>query len=223
MTLALLLPPYLSNLYDLAAILNSDRILLDDISAYSRKSRVHRGKIRTPDGTQWINIPVLTEDKKKPIREVRIDHSKNWVELNLKALAYNYRNSIYYDHYEPEIRADFEYGNSCDKLIEFTAHFFERLMLYLQLDMPKMEFASDLADFDHDPDQIAKKFGAEQIFTEHNSRNYQRQSSVTGSPALPEITYRQHFDCFEPECCLLDVLFQYGPESFRVTDQLLID
>ena len=108
MKVALLYPAYLPDLYYLACIMQADRTILLDTEPFSRKSRVHRGKIRTPEGFQWLNIPILTEDKKKPLQEVRMDHSSGWAASHLRALEYNYRNSIYFDFYEPELRADLE-------------------------------------------------------------------------------------------------------------------
>jgi len=60
MKLALILPQFAPNLYDIAVMLQADRIILQDVEEWSRKSRVHRARIRTPEGTQWINIPIKT-------------------------------------------------------------------------------------------------------------------------------------------------------------------
>ena len=81
MKLAILQPTFIPTLHDLAVILQADRVVLQDIEDWSRKSRVHRAKIRTPEGTQYINIPVMTKDRDKPITRVRIDHSKNGLNL----------------------------------------------------------------------------------------------------------------------------------------------
>lgn len=219
MKLALLLPPYLSNLYDMACMMQADSIIIDDMAVFSRKSRVHRGKIRTPDGTQWINIPILTEDKKKPLHQVRIDHSQPWIDQQCKALAFNYRNSIYFDFYEPEIMADIHSGADCEYLLEYTSHIFKRLMIYLQVNLPDLKYTSSLDAYDQNPDILAKNLGAKKVFHEQNSRNYQRQSAFAVDPDITLRPYRQHFDGFEPDCCLLDLLFEYGPESYQVWEQ----
>ena len=131
MTLALLLPQFAPNLFDLASILAADRIVLQDLEEWSRKSRVHRAKIRVPEGTQWVNIPVRTEDRSKPIRQVRIDHSDDWVTPLLRTLEYNYRNSIYYDFYEPEINADFHSATDYTYLLPFCLYVQKRLFHFM--------------------------------------------------------------------------------------------
>jgi hypothetical protein len=217
--LALLTPQFAPNLYDLATMLNADQIILQDLERWSRKSRVHRAQIRTPEGTQWINIPVHTEDRKKAIQEVRIDHAEDWITPLLRSIEYNYRNSIYYDFYEPEIRADFESAVDYEFLLPFILYIQKRLLRFMDL---KVEFtlASELDHYTSDPDKLAEQWGADQLFQEHDSRHYQRQAHGKNQLNIAHPTYHQHFEGFEPGCCLLDVLFQFGPESFRITDDL---
>lgn len=219
MKLALLHPAFLPDLYYLSCVMQADRTVLLDTAQFSRKSRVHRGKIRTPEGYQWLNIPIVTEDKKKPLLEVRMDHHTDWVTKHIRALEYNYRNSIYFDYYEPEIRADLEKALDYEKLVEFLRYFMNRLFIYLQLDY-KIIWASSLAGQPDDPEVIASKFNATGVFQEHNSRNYQRLSPIRQEPAFNHPHYHQHFEGFVPGLSVLDLLFQLGPSAYEVTDQL---
>lgn len=225
MKLALLFPQFAPNLYDLAIMLNADRLILQDEEPWSRKSRVHRARIRKPRGTQWINIPVRTEDRKKTIKEVRIDHEEDWITPMLRSLEYNYRNSIYYDFYEPEIKADFESATDYEYLLPFILYIQGRLLQFMELNSAiNWELSSDLDDYTSDPDALAGRLGADTLYQEHDSRHYQRQaeSSVKSELAFEHPTYHQHFEGFEPWCCILDLLFQFGPESFRITDPLMV-
>lgn len=219
MTLALLLPGFAPNLYDLAAMLQADRIILQDVERWSRKSRVHRARIRTPEGTQWINIPVRTVDKKKAIREVRIDHDRDWIDPLLRALKFNYRNSIYYDFYEPEIKADFESAPDYTYLLPFILYIQKRLFRFMELNIT-CELSSELPEYTSDPDELAQHLQADTLLQEYDSRHYQRQARCKSEPEFEHPKYHQHFDGFEPYCSILDVLFQFGPECFRITDQL---
>jgi len=220
MEIALLQPTFCPNLYDLACMLQAHEVLLQDCEDWSRKGRIHRAKIRAPEGTQWINIPVRTEDRSKPINKVRIDHETPWWEPILKALKYNYRNSIYFDFYEPEISADFQKARDYTYLMPFSLYFRRRLFTYLQLNI-SYKLASEVSWYDSDPDLLAERRGAAIIFQEHKSRHYMRQATrYIQHPDFSHPRYRQHFAGFEPYCCLLDLLFQFGPESFKITDQL---
>jgi len=221
MKLALMQPLFAPNLYDLACMFQADKILLTDNEQWSRKGRTHRALIRTPDGTGYIHIPVMTDDRKKLIRDVRIDHTIDWITPLLRTLAFNYRNSLYFDFYEPEIRADFESAKKFTYLLPFNLYLRERLFIFLDLSVKEKEqLASTISVYDPDPDKLAQNMNADLLYQEHDSRHYMRQAKMRSDPDFGHPVYHQHFDGFEPWCSLYDLLFQTGPESFRVIDQL---
>lgn len=223
MNLAIFQPVLIPDLHDLAVMKSADLLVIQDTEQWSRKGRTHRAVIRTPEGTAYIHVPVKTEDKKKPIREVRIDQEQEWVEPILKMLKFNYSNSVYYDFYEPEIRADLQRGISFKWLTEFSGYLKSRLFRYLELEEEircRAEYASGLECYSQDPDKLARTLGAKRYFQEHDARHYQRQGRNKEELPFRHPEYRQHFEGFEPYCCILDLLFQFGPESFQVLDEL---
>ncbi|WP_138431472.1 WbqC family protein [Fodinibius saliphilus] len=220
MILALLFPQFAPNLYDLSVMIQADRLILQDLERWSRKSRTHRAKIRVPNGTQWINIPIRTEDRKKAIKDVRMDHSEDWVTPLLRTIEYNYRNSIYYDFYEPEIKADFQSAYDYTSLLDFILFIQERLLSFMEVEIEYV-LSSDLADYTSNPDELGRQLGVDTLLQEYDSRHYQRRAEDYNSTIdFEHPKYHQHFDGFEPWCSILDILFQFGPESFRITDQL---
>ena len=221
MKLAILQPVLIPDLQDLATMLRADRIVYQDSEQWSRKGRTHRALIRTPEGTDYISVPVMTTDKKKPFHEVRIDHGRDWISPLLRSLKFNYSNSVYYDFYEPEIRADIEIGHNFEYLLDFSLYLRKRLFQFLELDISaKIDFSSGMDEYNSDPDELANRLGAEIYYQEHDARHYQRQGKNRSELDFTHPEYRQHFEGFEPCCCLYDLLFQYGPESFRVFDEL---
>jgi hypothetical protein len=224
MTLGLLFPSFAPDLYDIATLKKADTVIYQDTERWSRKSRVHRAKIRKQKGTQWINIPIRTEDRKKTIRQVRMDHSEDWLPPIFRALEVNYNNSVYFDFYQAEFEADLKAAYEMEYLLPFIEHMRSRLFRYMEFEPTAEIFlASECGDrYDSDPDETARRWNADHLVMEHGARHYQRQPESTAVlPALEEHpTYRQHFEGFEPECCAFDLLFQYGPESFRILDEL---
>jgi hypothetical protein len=221
MTLAILQPTLIPDLHDLAVIMQSDTTLCQDSEQWSRKGRTHRAVIRTPEGTDYISVPLLTSDKKKPINRVRIDHSTDWIPQILRALEFNYRNSVYYDFYEPEIRADIEQGFQFEFLLDFSLFLRRRLFQFLEISShSEIIFSSTLENYDQNPDLTAKNLGADRYFQEHDARHYQRQGQNRSEIRFNHPVYRQHFPGFEPYCCLYDLLFQYGPECFKIIDEI---
>lgn len=224
MTLAILQPVLIPDLHDLAMMLAADTIVFQDSEPWSRKGRTHRALIRTPDGTDYLNVPVMTDDRKKPIRDVRIDHGEQWIEPILRSLEFNYRNSVYYDFYEPEIRADIETGHQFELLFDFSMFLKRRILQFMEIDIvAQMYYSSAMELYDSDPDILAKNLQADTYWQEHDSRHYMRQGKNKSTFPFTHPRYRQHFDGFRPGCCLLDLLFQYGPESFRVVDRLVLE
>ena len=223
MPIAILQPVLIPDLHDLAVMKAADTVIIQDSERWSRKGRTHRASIRTPEGTDYLNVPVMTEDKKKEIREVRINQDEDWIGPILRALKFNYSNSVYYDFYEPEIESLFQDGREFNYLISFSNHIKGRLFEFLEIkDEIKAEFllSSKMPAYDSDPDKLSKVLGEDRYFQEHDARHYQRQGHNKTELPFVHPVYRQHFDGFEPYCCILDLLFQFGPESFRVIDQV---
>ena len=222
MKLAILQPVLIPDLHDLAIMFSVDQIVFQDSEQWSRKGRTHRAVIRSPEGTDYMSVPVMTADKKKQINQVRINHVREWITPLLRALKFNYSNSVYYDFYEPEIRADIETGHNFEYLLDFSLFLKKRLFQFLELEIPaEIHFSSGMGEYTSDPDKLADKLGADLYYQEHDARHYQRQGENRSKIDFTHPKYRQHFEGFEPYCCLYDLLFQYGPESFRIFDELV--
>ena len=222
MKLAILQPVLIPDLHDLAIMFSVDQIVFQDSEQWSRKGRTHRAVIRSPEGTDYMSVPVMTADKKKQINQVRINHGREWITPLLRALKFNYSNSVYYDFYEPEIRADIETGHNFEYLLDFSLFLKKRLFQFLELEIPaEIHFSSGVGEYTSDPDKLADKLGADLYYQEHDARHYQRQGENRSKIDFTHPEYRQHFEGFQPNCCLYDLLFQYGPESFRIFDELV--
>lgn len=222
--LVFLQPVLIPDLFDLALMFRADKIILHDSERWSRKGRTHRTRIRTPDGTDYLSVPILKSDRRRPICEVRIDQNHDWFTPLWRTLEFNYRNSIYFDFYEPEIYADLAEGLHFDYLNDFSAYLRKRLFRYLEIGLQAdIHLTSQIENYTSDPDLLARRLHGEVYYQEHHSRHYMRQGKRRKIPDFTHPLYRQHFEGFEPFCCLYDLLFQYGPESFQIMDRLRTD
>lgn len=218
--IAILTPQFAPNLYDLASMLKADKVILQDVEKWSRKGRTHRAEIRNEDGTQWINLPVLGEDRKKAIKEVRLDHSQRWLEPFWNAIAHNYKNATWFDFYEDELKADILKVNDFEFMLDFNLYFFNRMLQFLELDI-SFESASEIEGYSTFPNETRSNLGAEALFLEHKSKNYQRQSRNAKIALSDHPIYPQAYPGFEPNCSILDLLLNKGKESFKVIEALL--
>lgn len=81
-----------------------DEFILYDDMQYTRRDWRNRNQIKTPQGVQWLTVPVKVKGKyDQTIRETEIDGT-NWAIAHWKTLAQNYRRAPHFD----EIAAIFE-------------------------------------------------------------------------------------------------------------------
>lgn len=202
--------------------MHSDVMVLHTGAVFNRKSSVHRGKIRQPIGTQWIYMPVHPEDRRLPLHACRTDQTTDWVTPLLRSLEFNYRNSPYFDHYEPEIHDDFHQAAAMPSWLDAVNHLNNRLWQYLELpSLPPIHTVQD-----NDISQFISGYhhSTIRIIPEHNSKNYLDTCGLNIHISTVNISdftrYDQHFGGFEAGCCLYDVLFQTGPDFWRIYDIL---
>lgn len=78
-------------------IASVDEFILFDDMQYTRRDWRNRNQIKTPQGVQWLTVPVKAKGKyHQTIRETEID-GMDWIQAHWKALGQNYRRAPYYD------------------------------------------------------------------------------------------------------------------------------
>jgi hypothetical protein len=219
MILTILTPQFAPNLYDLASMLKADRVIFTDVEKWSRKGRTHRAEIRNEEDTQWINLPVVSEDRKKAIKDVRLDHDQQWLDPFWNAILHNYRNATYFDHFEDELYHDIQQAFEFEYLMEFNLYFFKRLLRYLEIEI-EYELASKVSGYSTFPDETKKKLSADILYLEHQSKNYQRQTTQAQVALKKHPAYVQAYPGFVEGCSVLDLLLNKGVESFRILEKL---
>lgn len=85
-------------------IASVDEFILYDDMQYTRRDWRNRNHIKTPQGAQWITVPVKVKGKYfQTIRETEIDGAE-WAEAHWRAIAQNYRKAPFFE----EVAAIFE-------------------------------------------------------------------------------------------------------------------
>jgi hypothetical protein len=80
--------------FDLIAAVD-EFILFDDMQ-YTRRDWRNRNQIKTPQGVQWLTVPVLVKGRyHQPIRETAID-GREWAADHWKSLVQNYRRAPHF-------------------------------------------------------------------------------------------------------------------------------
>ena len=91
-------------------------VLLDD-AQFTRNSFINRNRIRTPNGSLWLTIPVKQHFGQQ-IRDVEIDNSQPWARKHWRTIEQNYRKAEGFISHAPLLKAI--YSTKWDRLIDLN-------------------------------------------------------------------------------------------------------
>ena len=78
-------------------------VFLDNVQ-FERNSFTNRNRIKTPQGPQWLTVPVLQKGHlSSDMRETRIDNTQRWRERHLRSIAQNYRRAPRFEENFPKL------------------------------------------------------------------------------------------------------------------------
>ena len=110
----LLSTAYLPPIEYFSYITKAEEVLIEKEENYLKQSYRNRCYILSAGGTQILTVPVYKGSFHKiPVKEIRIDYSKKWQQVHLRALTSSYKSSpffiYYFENIEKIILADYEY------------------------------------------------------------------------------------------------------------------
>lgn len=115
-------------------IASVDEFILYDDMQFTRRDWRNRNLIKTPQGTQWLTVPVQVKGKySQTIRETALQDG-DWAEAHWKSLSLNYARAAQFatmrEQIEPLYRARF------DTVSELNRHFLEAICGILAIKTP---------------------------------------------------------------------------------------
>jgi len=79
---------------------NADNILIEKEENYHKQTYRNRCCVLSAGGIQTLTVPVyLGSLHKTPIKEIRIDYSKRWQQIHLRAITASYGSSPFFEFY----------------------------------------------------------------------------------------------------------------------------
>jgi hypothetical protein len=109
-----------------------DEFILYDDMQYTRRDWRNRNQIKTPQGVQWLTVPVLGKDKyHQKIKEAEIDGS-DWALMHWKTLAHNYRRAPYFREIASWLEPLY-IEQSCTYISQLNRCFIEIICNYLSI------------------------------------------------------------------------------------------
>lgn len=191
--------------------LTSDVLLIADSFQYSRQSYQNRARVRTPQGWQWLTVPIAGGGHGRRIDHVLTDERSDWRGKHLRALQHNYGSSAFFPHYAAAIRGLLRRDwLSLGALTSATTHW---LLEALSIET-KILRTSELTPVPETARQLATLLGNAAVVSLQDSVSADRGSFPVVCPLLvTERPRHQNFGGFVSGMSALDLLFNYGPDG----------
>ncbi len=224
MRLVILQPSYLPWLGYFDQMFKSDAFVIYDDVQYDKNGWRNRNRIKTPQGPQWLTVPVLTKGRNLPInRAVEINNTTSWQKKHLKSIAQNYTKAPFFAQYMGLLEGVLE--RRWKLLIDLNMTLIHLLMEELGLNT-KIYLASDL--------RIPKDGKIERLI--HICRHFQADIFLEGDAGRDYLdealfaregirieyhgyrhpVYRQLHGNFVPYLSVIDLLFNHGKDSLEI-------
>jgi hypothetical protein len=207
--------------FDLIAAVD-EFIIFDDMQ-YTRRDWRNRNQIKTPNGPQWLTVPVLVKGKfNQKIKDTEIDGS-SWTLVHWKSLSQNYRRASHFD----EIAAWLEplyLVESYRSLSQLNRRLMEAICDYLGI-RTRMTNSWDYDLIDGKTERLAdlcKQAGGAEYISGPSARGYIDEYVFTDHDIklswfdysdYPE--YPQLWGEFTHHVTILDLLFNCGKDAPR--------
>lgn len=202
----------------------ADALILLDCVQYTRRDWRNRNKIKTPNGSAWLAIPVKAKGRYfQAIDETEIADG-NWVDQHLSLIEQNYRRAQFYSEVGPWLTAEMrglvgELRLSCinERLLRAVA---SRLCFHTSF-RPCTEIIDRASLLKMDATQrlvsLCKEAGATRYLTGPAARNYMDLAQFAAAGIEVEWmnydgypNYPQLWGDFVPALSIVDLLFNVG-------------
>jgi hypothetical protein len=217
-------PAYLPWLGYFHRIAISDLHIVLDHVQFAKNSVVNRNKIRTPQGSCWLTVPLKTKGRfgALAIQDVEIADEQPWRKKHWQSLKTNYAKAPFFAEHAPFFEAI--YAKPWSKLSELMRAINDYLLHALGIRTP-LRYSSQMVPRGKKEElvlNLCKEAGATTYVSGPFGRDYLDASAFAKEGIavfFHDYThphYAQIFPNFEPFMSVLDLLFNHGPESLRL-------
>jgi hypothetical protein len=174
----------------------ADEIIVEKEENYLKQTFRNRCYILSAHGPQLLSVPVyLGSVHKTLIKDIRIDYSKRWQQVHLRAMIASYNSSAYFEFYFEKIKNVISANHEFlfDLNMELTRIIFE--MLYIKKSL------SLTASFEP---------------VVNGTWDYRYRITPKKKSVFSEKKYRQVFEInggFVSRLSIIDLIFNMGPEA----------
>ena len=189
---------FLPSLEYFCALQKFDHIVLEQYEHYVKQSYRNRCYINTSNGTGVLTVPLTEKHGKVFVKDVRIDSSTKWQNIQWRTLQSAYKKAPFFEHYE----------ESLHKLIHKNHPFLfdlnRSLLSFCLISLKSDLRVSESVAYEKIPDPVVLDLRSViQAKKSYSERSYYKP-----------IPYTQVFGSkFVPNLSLIDLLFCEGPNA----------
>jgi len=195
-------------------------VILDDVQ-FEKNSFINRNKVKTPNGSCWLTIPVLSHDKPF-INKLKIDNKQDWQKKHINTIKYNYVSSKFYNKYIEFFEGTYDFR--WIKLIDLNILFIRWLLNELNI-KTKIILSSSIKNKGTKSDlvlNICKKLNTNIYVSGSLGKDYlelkkfKKANIKVYFQIYNHPVYNQLWKGFEPNLSVIDLLFNYGEKSKEI-------
>ena len=200
-----------------------DEFIFFDTAQYTRRDWRNRNRIKTPQGSIWLTIPVQVKGRYlQTIQETKV-RDQEWREQHWKTLYQNYSRAGHFADYQDRLEKLYLEGQE-EYLSQINYRFIQEICGMLNIKTP-MRWSSDLPEVEGNTQRLVewcRHAGATEYLSGPAAKDYIDEEifSAAGIKLLwmdysgyPE--YRQLYPPFEHGVSVLDLIFNEGPDAGR--------
>jgi hypothetical protein len=204
-------------------IQKADVFVFYDCVQYDDRGWRNRNKIKTPQGPQWLTVPVKSkgcQNAKTPINHIPILWESNWHEKHRRMIHQNYAKSPFFNNYLPMLEAIYLRRDAL--LADFTCATTNLIARELGIQHTQFLRSSAIGAEGAKTDRlldILKKVGATHYISGPSAQDYIERDKFDEAGISLEfmaynyLEYPQLYGEFQPQVTILDLLFNVGPDA----------
>jgi hypothetical protein len=196
----LLSSAYFPNINYLSLIYRADKVLIEREENYLKQTYRNRCLILTANGPSALTVPVLSGSEKKTIiKDIKIDYSKRWQQVHLRALISSYKSSAFFEYYFDDIKQLI--SGKPEYLIELNRNSLNTMLRITGISTP---------------------VSYSDVFEPVKGQDYDFRYKISPKKEIPGISSaKEYFQVFSsrfgyvPGLSILDLIFNAGPDSIN--------
>ncbi len=226
MRVTILQPSYLPWLGFFEQMYRSDQFVLYDDVQFTRRDWRNRNRVRVPDGSVWLTVPVIQKNKyEQSLLETKIDNSTSWKRKHLETIRCHYSKTPFFDLHFPWCEKIF--NSEWNYLLDLSLETIQYLKEQLKIDTPLLR-SSELGEPGNKTERlisICKQLGATQYLSGESAKNYISEKDFSDQNIELEYQeyqhpeYPQRYEGFVPFLSTIDLLFNCGDKSMEFLKQ----